>query len=364
MRFLIFFLMFIYSNATTFSISVCTTSTQKGADSCKEGILKSSDLEVFILQDSKDKKFRTYLGKFDSHNQAKMVLNSSSSFIKKQQPFITKLKDEITSETIENKSVILEEKLETKVILEQEIVVAKEPEQIIEEKVEPIIELEKVIVPKIEINVEPEEKTIEIEPLEELPINEEKIAIAEETKVDLTVEKNLNSNNTKNENDLISQIESYDKLIVEVDSTNNTMLLKANINEELIDLKSYKVSTGKKNVKKPLGNGSISAISLTPQWYPTADTLRSFKRRGINLPSVVPYGHRLNSMGAAKINLTHRVDGKETYRIHGTLNEKTIGTNESAGCIRMKNSEVLQLAKLLNAFAKIKDYSNIDVILK
>lgn len=353
MKFFIFFLMFIYSNATTFSISVCTTSTQKGADSCKEGILRSSDLEVFILQDSKDKKFRTYLGKFDSSKEAKIVLDSSSSFIKKQQPFITKLKNEISSETIANKAVDLEEKLEVKAILEQEIVVEKKPEQIIEAKVEPIIELKKVIVPKIEIEVEPEEKTIEIKPLEELPISEEKIA-----------EENLNSNNTKNDNDLISQIESYDKLIVEVDSINNTMILKANINEELIDLKSYKVSTGKKNVKKPLGNGSISAISLTPQWYPTADTMRSFKKRGIDLPSVVPYGHRLNSMGAAKINLTHRVNGKETYRIHGTLNEKTIGTNESAGCIRMKNSEVLQLAKLLNAFAKIKDYSNIDVILK
>lgn len=353
MKFLIFFLMFIYSNATTFSISVCTTSTQKGADSCKEGILRNSDLEVFILQDSKDKKFRTYLGKFDSSKEAKVVLDSSSSFIKKQQPFITKLKNEISSETIANKAVDLEEKLEVKAILEQEIVVEKKPEQIIEAKVEPIIELKKVIVPKIEIEVEPEEKTIEIKPLEELPISEEKIA-----------EENLNSNNTKNDNDLISQIESYDKLIVEVDSINNTMILKANINEELIDLKSYKVSTGKKNVKKPLGNGSISAISLTPQWYPTADTMRSFKKRGIDLPSVVPYGHRLNSMGAAKINLTHRVNGKETYRIHGTLNEKTIGTNESAGCIRMKNSEVLQLAKLLNAFAKIKDYSNIDVILK
>lgn len=353
MKFLIFFLMFIYSNATTFSISVCTTSTQKGADSCKEGILRNSDLEVFILQDSKDKKFRTYLGKFDSSKEAKVVLDSSSSFIKKQQPFITKLKNEISSETIANKAVDLEEKLEVKAILEQEIVVEKKPEQIIEAKVEPIIELKKVIVPKIEIEVEPEEKTIEIKPLEELPISEEKIA-----------EENLNSNNTKNDNDLISQIESYDKLIVEVDSINNTMILKANINEELIDLKSYKVSTGKKNVKKPLGNGSISAISLTPQWYPTADTMRSFKKRGIDLPSVVPYGHRLNSMGAAKINLTHRVNGRETYRIHGTLNEKTIGTNESAGCIRMKNSEVLQLAKLLNAFAKIKDYSNIDVILK
>ncbi len=69
-------------------------------------------------------------------------------------------------------------------------------------------------------------------------------------------------------------------------------------------------------------------------------------------------------MGAAKINLSHKVNGNEVYRIHGTLNEKTIGTNESSGCIRMKNNEVVQLANILNEFANFKDYSNIRVILK
>ena len=91
---------------------------------------------------------------------------------------------------------------------------------------------------------------------------------------------------------------------------------------------------------------------------------KSFKKRGINLPSVVPPGNKYNYMGAAKINLTHEVDGKNTFRIHGTLNEKTIGTNESAGCIRMKNGEVLQLATLLNQFANLKSLNDIKVILK
>ena len=62
--------------------------------------------------------------------------------------------------------------------------------------------------------------------------------------------------------------------------------------------------------------------------------LKAFKEKGINLPAVVPYGDKLNYMGAAKINLSHKVDGQEVYRIHGTLNENTIGTNESSGCIR------------------------------
>lgn len=69
-------------------------------------------------------------------------------------------------------------------------------------------------------------------------------------------------------------------------------------------------------------------------------------------------------MGSAKINLTHKVDGKQTFRIHGTLSEKTIGTYESSGCIRMKNSEVIQLVKLLNEFIDFRSMDDIQVVLK
>ena len=78
----------------------------------------------------------------------------------------------------------------------------------------------------------------------------------------------------------------------------------------------------------------------------------------------MPPGNRYNYMGAAKINLTHIVDGKNTFRIHGTLSENTIGTNESSGCIRMKNNEVIQLASLLDKFADLKNIDNIKVFLK
>ena len=44
------------------------------------------------------------------------------------------------------------------------------------------------------------------------------------------------------------------------------------------------------------------------------------------------------------------MNGKTTFRIHGTLDERTIGTNESSGCIRMKNAQVVELATLLNNF--------------
>ncbi|MFY9093678.1 L,D-transpeptidase [Aliarcobacter butzleri] len=49
--------------------------------------------------------------------------------------------------------------------------------------------------------------------------------------------------------------------------------------------------------------------------------------------------------------------------MHGTLNEKTIGTKESAGCIRMRNGDVLQLANLIDEFANYKGLDSIKVVL-
>lgn len=165
------------------------------------------------------------------------------------------------------------------------------------------------------------------------------------------------NNNLSNKEDL----SKFEEIIIEVSSKTNMMIVKAKENNELTTLKTYNVSTGKNNIKKPKGLGKISEITLNPVWYPTQDTLNSFRKRGIYLPSVVPGGHKLNYMGAAKLNLTHVVDGAQTFRIHGTLNENTIGTNESAGCIRMKNEEVVQLANLLKDFSKYKSMNDITV---
>ena len=161
-----------------------------------------------------------------------------------------------------------------------------------------------------------------------------------------------------------NDISQYEQIIVEVDSLINIMTLKAKIDNQIKQLKTFRVSTGKIGIEKPYGDGKVTKISLNPTWYPTQDTIKSFRKKGIFLPSVVASGDKYNYMGAAKINLTHEVNGKSTFRIHGTLNEKTIGTNESAGCIRMKNSEVVQLATLMNDFARLKGINEIKVILK
>ena len=163
---------------------------------------------------------------------------------------------------------------------------------------------------------------------------------------------------------LLSPFSYFDNLVIVVNSNNNTMTVSGRGKKLVKVLKTYKVSTAKKDIKKPLGEGNVTSIALNPIWYPTEDTIQSFKKRGIELPAIVPGGHKLNYMGSAKINLTHRVDGKDTFRIHGTLSEKTIGSYESAGCIRMKNEEVIQLVEILNEFIDFKSMDAIKVILK
>ena len=227
------------------------------------------------------------------------------------------------------------------------------------EKIEKPKEIEKVVeapkVEKLEKLVDTIEKVQRVTTYEkvekpEVPVKVEKIEKAK-------IKKEDNSNP-------LSNVAKYEEILIEVDSINNYMSVKAKIDNQIKDIKTYRVSTGKDNIKKPSGLGKVSKISLNPVWYPTQDTINSFKKRGIFLPSVVPPGNKYNYMGAAKINLTHEVDGKSTYRIHGTLNENTIGTNESAGCIRMKNNDVVQLATLLNNFADLKSLNDVKIILK
>ena len=202
--------------------------------------------------------------------------------------------------------------------------------------------------------IKPEQKEVNEEsPLPKIQKVEQKIyKVVEKPQI-----KQINTNP-------FSNISQYEQIIIEVDSSTNVMTIKAKIDNQIKVIKTFKVSTGKIGIEKPFGDGRITKISLNPVWYPTQDTIKTFRKKGIFLPSVVEAGDKYNYMGAAKINLTHEVNGKSTFRIHGTLNEKTIGTNESAGCIRMKNNEVVQLATLVNDFSHIKSLNEVTVVLK
>ena len=296
----------------------------------------------------------------------------------------SKKKQEIKPKIINNETknnLNIDQKLETKV---QEKVMSNEPIE------KPEIEAQKTEIKKVEVKKIENAKKPEIsqknetqmiylgtkkELIEDDTINssiEEELRDTAFKEFDESEEKNkdskallkaLNMENSMNYEVSNKNLQGYEELIIEVDSNKNIMKIKSKFGKSVKELKTYVVSTAKNGVKKPLGEGKISSISLNPIWYPTSETRKSFEKKGIFLPTAVPPNHKYNYMGAAKLNLTHVVDGNQTYRIHGTLNEKSIGSKESAGCIRMKNSDVLDLAKIVQEFFDTKGPSKVKVLL-
>lgn len=413
----------VYAWADKYTISVCMTLSLENALICKKSIFDNMDGKVFIVKD-KDEKYYTYLNVYEDKNEAKLTINKASTYVKKQKPYVKAIDENIISlyskkETfIDLTAVPKENRVQKVYIVKNEIKDNQEKidnkvEEKKEEKLEEVKETKKndkkeeyklvSLSPKIEdlklvssypfyegqkladddsyqnINNTKEEELKKIDDLIQVSMDEFDKADdkkQEEMKVEnkLVQIEDKKQEEPKIQNKIVevvinkseeeANILNYEELIIQVDANTNLMTVNAKINNELKEIKQYVVSTAKKDVKRPFGEGKISKISLNPIWYPTQDTLKTFRKRGINLPSVVPPGHKYNYMGAAKINLTHIVDGKNTFRIHGTLSEKTIGTNESAGCIRMRNSDVLQLASLLNDFSQLKSLNEVKVILK
>jgi lipoprotein-anchoring transpeptidase ErfK/SrfK len=105
----------------------------------------------------------------------------------------------------------------------------------------------------------------------------------------------------------------------------------------------YLVEAGGKAMRYGIGVGrpgftwagvkTITAKKEWPDWRPPADMLA----RRPDLPRYMPGGMD-NPLGARAMYL-----GSTLYRIHGSNEPWTIGTNVSSGCIRMRNEDVEDL---------------------
>lgn len=80
---------------------------------------------------------------------------------------------------------------------------------------------------------------------------------------------------------------------------------------------------------------SIDGKYRRPSWSPPD----AIKRENPKIPNVIPGGSRANPMGEAAMTLS----GGGQYAIHGTNNPNSIGRFVSHGCIRMYNSDVMDL---------------------
>jgi len=92
-------------------------------------------------------------------------------------------------------------------------------------------------------------------------------------------------------------------------------------------VKAYKVSTGKNN-STPTGTFKIVNRMKDPVWYP----------RGGAVPSESPD----NILGSRWLGLS-----KSGYGIHGTIEPKTVGQQNTSGCVRMLNPKVEELYTII-----------------
>lgn len=114
-----------------------------------------------------------------------------------------------------------------------------------------------------------------------------------------------------------------------VDKSQNTLILKGD--EEV--LKTYVVSTGSNN-STPVGTFTITDRLVNPTWYKTG--------------AVVPYGSAENVLGTRWMGITQK-----GYGIHGTVEPEKLGTQCTAGCVRMRNDEVEELYAFLSTGSEV-----------
>ena len=400
--FLILILPFcLFANEKKYTVSVCTTSNLENALVCKKRIYDNTIGEVFIVK--QNQKYYTYLNTYDDKEIAKVTIQNASKYVKDQKPYIKEIDIKIVNQIDKRKLFIDMDNPISLNTTKDNSLKNRQKEEKEFERVRPEavnIPIVSMLPENIEIlgllpydnqDIEKNEKNpetkIEYELKSEIDFgnqssndilsqeDEEELLQTSLNEFDEQIKKGSKSNQTftKSYEKKVSKsnlpkeqtrnLNNYDELIIKVNSKTNIMELFAKNGENEQKIKSYIVSTGKDSIKKPLGVGRISQISLNPVWYPTTDTKKSFAKKGIVLPNIVPPNHKYNYMGMAKLNLTHSVDGNTTYRIHGTLNEKTLGSNESAGCIRMRNNDVVELAILVEEFAKIKNLNKVKVVL-
>ena len=117
----------------------------------------------------------------------------------------------------------------------------------------------------------------------------------------------------------------------------------------------YGVGVGKEGFSWS-GTATINSKQEWPDWYPPKEMIDrrpDIKPQLSQLQSGLGVAGGLsNPLGARAMYLWQ--NGKDTlYRIHGTLEPETIGTNVSSGCIRMINQDAIDLYSRVSVGTKV-----------
>jgi lipoprotein-anchoring transpeptidase ErfK/SrfK len=108
------------------------------------------------------------------------------------------------------------------------------------------------------------------------------------------------------------------------------------------------------------GNGTIRRKEEWPAWTPTANMIRTFPETYAEYRGGLPGGLE-NPLGARAMYLYR--GGRDTYfRIHGTVQNASIGHATSAGCIRLFNQDAIDLFTRVELGTQVKVRSLEDSI--
>lgn len=103
----------------------------------------------------------------------------------------------------------------------------------------------------------------------------------------------------------------------------------------------YGVGVGREEALQFRGIASVGRKDDWPRWTPTANMIRREPDRYGPYREGLPGGIN-NPLGARALYLYR--NGRDTmFRIHGTREPYTIGTNVSSGCIRLMNQDIIDL---------------------
>lgn len=113
----------------------------------------------------------------------------------------------------------------------------------------------------------------------------------------------------------------------------------------------YGIAVGRQGLSFK-GNGVIGRKEKWPSWTPTANMVRTRPDLYAEYAGGMAGGLD-NPLGARALYLYR--NGKDSYfRVHGTVDNNSIGHATSAGCIRLFNQDVIELFERVKMGAKIK----------
>lgn len=100
------------------------------------------------------------------------------------------------------------------------------------------------------------------------------------------------------------------------------------------------------------GNARVGMKREWPNWTPTQNMIRTQPELYAEYASGLPGGLE-NPLGARALYLYR--NGRDTYyRIHGTIDNRSIGRASSAGCIRLFNQDIIDLYNRVETGARVK----------